>query len=139
MIALEGRRRRARALIHTMQKTFLLRSALLLASASLTGCFLTRVSDSHHAREVEELQAVGFTIDQARASATQKGYACDAQPDRGRTVRSALGDRKTDILRCSKTSAELICPQRRYVVFNIDPESGRVREVGQRITQKSCF
>jgi len=47
--------------------------------------------------------------------------------------------RKTDILQCNKSSAELICPQRRYVVFNLDPATGKVYAVGARITQQSCF
>lgn len=113
---------------------------VLLAALALHGCALTRVSDQRHAREVAELHAEGFTLQQARAAATQKGFACEAQPDRNRSVQTSDGVvRKTDVLRCSQASAELICPQRRYVVFNIDPESGKVYAVGQRITQQSCF
>ncbi|MNY76923.1 hypothetical protein D3C86_2166650 [compost metagenome] len=70
----------------------------------------------------------------------QKGFSCEAQPDRNRSVHAKDGVvRNTDILQCSKRSAELICPQRRYVVFNVDPESGKVYAVGQRINQQTCF
>lgn len=114
-------------------------SLLLLTSLAMGGCALTRVSETRHAKDVEGLNAVGFTLDEARTIATQNGFACEAQPDRNRSVQTQAGVRKTDVLQCNKSSAELICPQRRYVVFNIDPESGKVYSVGKRITPQSCF
>ena len=115
-------------------------SGLLIAALAVGGCALTRVSEKRHASEVAELNAVGLTLTQARALAMQKGFSCEAQPDRNRSVQAKDGVvRKTDILQCSKGSAELLCPQRRYVVFNVDPESGTVYAVGQRINQQTCF
>lgn len=113
---------------------------LLIAALALGGCALTRVSEKRHASEVAQLNAVGLTLAQARTLAMQQGFSCEAQPDRNRSVQAKDGVvRKTDILQCSKGSAELICPQRRYVVFNVDPESGKVYAVGQRINQQTCF
>lgn len=122
-----------------MKKRILRNSVLLIAAFALGGCALTRVSEIRHAKDVEGLNAVGFTLDEARTIATQNGFACEAQPDRNRSVQTQAGVRKTDVLQCNKSSAELICPQRRYVVFNIDPESGKVYSVGKRITPQSCF
>jgi hypothetical protein len=122
-----------------MKKNLRRLSLLSLAAITLAGCALTRVSDKRHAQDVEDLDAVGLTLEQARASATQKGFVCEPQPDRNRSVQTQTGVRKTDVLQCSKSSAQLICPQRRYVVFNIDPDSAKVYAVGRRITQQSCF
>ena len=112
---------------------------ILIASLALSGCILTRVSDARHAKEVGELNAVGLSLDAARELATQHGFECSPYIDKDRSVQ--IGDviRKTDILECNKSSLELICPQRRYVVFNVDPASGKVYAVGKRITQQSCF
>lgn len=121
-------------------KRHLLHISLLLGSAlALGGCALTRVSEKHHAKEAQELHAEGFTLEEARAAAMQKGYSCEQQPDRNRSVQKDGVVRKTDILQCNKSSAELICPQRRYVAFNLDPATGKVYAVGARITQQSCF
>lgn len=122
-----------------MKKRILHVSLLLATAFALGGCALTRVSEKHHAKEAEELQAVGFTLEQARAAAMQKGYTCEQEPDRNRSVQKDGVVRKTDILQCNKSSAELICPQRRYVVFNLDPATGKVYAVGARINQQSCF
>ncbi len=112
---------------------------ILIASLALNGCMLTRVSDSRHAKEVSELNAVGLSLDAARELATQHGFECSAYIDKNRSVHIDDVIRKTDILQCNKSSLELICPQRRYVVFNADPASGKVYAVGKRITQQSCF
>lgn len=120
-------------------KPRILHYSLLFTTLALAGCALTRVSDARHSRDVEQLQAVGFTVDQARAAAVKNGFTCEQHLDRNRSVQTASGIRKTDVLQCNKTSAELICPQRRYVVFNLDPETGKVYAVGQRINQQSCF
>lgn len=113
---------------------------LLLTAFALGGCALTRVSEARHAKEADALNAVGLPLEEARAIAMQNGYSCETQPDKNRSVQTKAGVvRKTDILQCNKSSAELICPQRRYVVFNVDPESGKVYAVGHRINQQSCF
>lgn len=122
-----------------MKQRLLRHSVLLLTSFALSGCALTRVSDARHSKDVDALNAVGLTVDEARAVAVKNGFTCEQHLDRDRSVQTSTGIRKTDFLQCNKTSAELICPQRRYVVFNIDPQSGKVYTVGRRITQQSCF
>ena len=112
---------------------------LLLTCFALGGCALTRVSEARHAKDVDALNAVGLPLEEARAIAMQHGYSCETQPDKNRSVQTNAGVRKTDVLQCNKSSAELICPQRRYVVFNVDPESGKVYAVGKRINPQSCF
>lgn len=111
----------------------------LLACSVLGGCALTRVSESTLADEAEKLHAVGLTMEAAKKVATEQGFDCSPYIDRGVSVSTDDGVRKTDMLECSKKSLELVCPQRRYVVFNIDPATGLVRAVGKRFTQNSCF
>lgn len=111
----------------------------LLACSALGGCALTRVSNATLAEEAEKLHAVGLTMDAARKVATEHGFECSPYINRDVSVSTNDGVRKTDMLECSKKSLELVCPQRRYVVFNIDPATGLVRAVGKRFTQNSCF
>ncbi|OWY27704.1 hypothetical protein [Herbaspirillum robiniae] len=118
----------------------MLRFTLMLISLSLlSACALTRVSDGAHRKEVDELDAVGLTLEAARAKAVENGFACDAQVRRNVSVATADGVRRSDTLECDKTSAELMCPQRRYVTFNADAASGKVYAVGARIARHSCF
>ncbi|SCX35944.1 hypothetical protein DSM25559_5221 [Agrobacterium rosae] len=119
----------------------MLRFLMLIALClSISGCGLTKVPDFIHDRDVNRLDAVGVTLETARNMATRNGFRCNQSLDRNRTVVSKdKVQRKTDILECHKTSLDLVCPQRRYVVFNADPQSGRVYSVGRRITQHSCF
>jgi hypothetical protein len=112
---------------------------ILVASLVLNGCMLTRVSDTRHAKEVSELDAVGLSIDAARDLATRHGFECDTYVEKDRYVKINDVVRKTDVFQCNKSSMELICPQRRFVVFNVDPESGKIYAVGKRIRQQSCF
>ncbi|MBD9390363.1 hypothetical protein IB237_24475 [Agrobacterium sp. AGB01] len=116
-------------------------SVLLITglSLTLTSCGFTRASERGHAREVSKINAVGVSLDTAREMAVKKGFLCDQSVDRGRTVVSGGITRKTDILSCHKKSLELICPQRRYVIFNAYPATGKVYYVGGRITEHSCF
>ncbi|MCM2454831.1 hypothetical protein HGO37_05465 [Rhizobium sp. CG4] len=116
-------------------------SVLLITglSLTLTSCGFTRASERGHAREVSKINAVGVSLDTAREMAVKKGFLCDQSVDRGRTVVSDGVTRKTDILSCHKKSLELICPQRRYVIFNAYPATGKVYRVGNRITEHSCF
>ncbi|WP_298410927.1 hypothetical protein [Janthinobacterium sp.] len=111
----------------------------LLACALLAGCALTRVSDATLAAEVDQLHAVGLTMDAARKVATEQGFECSPYINRDVSVSTPQGTRKTDMLECSKKSLELVCPQRRYVVFNLEPSTGLVRSVGKRFNQNSCF
>jgi len=112
---------------------------ILIASLALNGCVLTRVSESRHAKEVSELNAVGLSLDAARELATRHGFECDEYVEKNRNVVVNDVSRKTDILECRKSSLELLCPQSRYVVFNADPASGKVYVVGKRIREHTCF
>lgn len=115
-------------------------SVIVAACLSISGCGLTKVPDFVHDRDVSKLDAVGVSLEAARAMATRNGFRCNQSLDRNRTVVAKDNvQRKTDILECHKTSFDLVCPQRRYVVFNADPQSGIVYSVGRRITQHSCF
>ncbi len=115
-------------------------SAKMAACLGISGCGLTKVPDFAHDHDVNRLDAVGVSLESARAMATENGCRCDKTLDRSRTVVTKDNvQRKTDILECHKTSFDLVCPQRRYVVFNADPQSGKVYSVGRRITQHSCF
>ena len=112
---------------------------LLIACFTLGGCILTRVSDNTHAKEVDGLHAVGLSLDAAKQRAIQAGYDCEPNPDPDVSVQTESGVHKMMVLQCNKTSLELVCPQRRYVVFNANPQSKIVLLVGKRITQQSCF
>jgi hypothetical protein len=116
-------------------------SVLLIAGLclSLTSCAFTRASERGHAREVSKINAVGVSMETARDMAVKKGFLCDQNVDKGRSVVIDGKIRKTDILSCHKRSLELVCPQRRYVVFNADPKTGKVYSIGGRITEHSCF
>lgn len=111
----------------------------MLVCSALGGCALTRVSDATLAEEVEQLPAVGLSMDAARKVATEHGFECSPYINRDGSVSTNDGVRKTDMLECSKRSLELACPQCRYVVFNIAPATGLVSAVGKRFTQNSCF
>lgn len=112
---------------------------VLMVSFMLSGCALTRVSDATHAKEVNQLDVIGLTLDEARESAIRHGYECSTHPKLNVTVATESGNRKSNTLECDKASAEVFCPQRRIVVFNADVGSGKVYAVGKRITQNSCF
>jgi hypothetical protein len=115
-------------------------SVVLLTCLSLSNCGITRVSESSHAKSVSKIDAVGVSLDVARGMAVKAGFQCNEHIDRNRSVQGDDGVvRKTNTLSCDKTSLELVCPQRRYVVFNADPKSGKVYSVGNRITEHSCF
>lgn len=113
---------------------------LLAAGVSVSGCGLTKVPEFIHEKDVSRVNAVGSSLDTARAMATRNGFKCDDYIDRNRTVVTKDNvQRKTNILQCHKTSLDLVCPQRRYIVFNADVESGKIYSIGKRITQHSCF
>lgn len=107
---------------------------------SLSGCMLTRVTQASHQKEVAKFDVIGLTMEAAKAQAVQRGFDCDPG-EQFRNVSSVADGtvRKADIFTCSKSSAELVCPQRRYVSFTADAKTGLVYAVGGRITEHSCF
>ncbi|HBV2906294.1 TPA: hypothetical protein JD824_RS02320 [Citrobacter freundii] len=111
---------------------------LLLFTCTLTGCILTRVSDSAHAKEVDSLNVVGLSLDAARKRATEKGFECSEYSNLN-TVVTDDGEHRWLQTECSKKSAEMFCPQMRFVVLNIDPKTNNVIEVGKYIDQRTCF
>ncbi|MBJ9293936.1 hypothetical protein GHT40_06445 [Citrobacter werkmanii] len=111
---------------------------LLLFTCTLTGCALTRVSDSAHAQEVDSLNVIGLSLDAARQRATEKGFACSNDGNLN-TVVTDDGEHRWLQTECSKKSSEQFCPQTRYVVLNVDPETNNVVDVGKYIDQNTCF
>ncbi|TDS83453.1 hypothetical protein EDF78_1249 [Rahnella sp. BIGb0236] len=110
----------------------------LLFTQLLSGCSLTRVSEKSHAREVESLNLIGMSLDAAEEKLSKEGFDCSDYPETNR-VQTQSGARTLIQLDCSKRSLELICPQIRYAVLNVDPQSLKVVLVGNRITQQACF
>ena len=111
---------------------------LLLFACTLTGCVLTRVSDSAHAKEVDSLNVVGLSLDAARQRATEKGFVCSEYSNLN-TVVTDYGQHRWLQTECSKKSAEQFCPQTRFVVLNVDPETNNVVDVSKYIDQNTCF
>lgn len=111
---------------------------LLLFTCTLTGCALTRVSDSAHAQEVDSLNVIGLSLDAARQRATEKGFVCSNDGNLN-TVVTDDGEHRWLQTECSKKSAEQFCPQTRFVVLNVDPETNNVVDVGKYIDQNTCF
>lgn len=111
---------------------------LLLFSCTLTGCVLTRVSDSAHAKEVDSLNVIGLSLDAARQRATDKGFTC-SEYENLNTVVTEDGEHRWLQTECSKKSAELFCPQMRFVVLNVDPDTNRVVDIGNYINQHTLY
>ncbi|MDU1873753.1 hypothetical protein [Citrobacter sp.] len=111
---------------------------LLLFTCTLTGCALTRVSDGAHAQEVDSLNVIGLSLDAARQRATERGFVCSNDGNLN-TVVTDDGEHRWLQTECSKKSAEQFCPQTRYVVLNVDPETNNVVDVGKYIDQNTCF
>lgn len=112
--------------------------ALCFITSLLTGCVLSRVSESAHAKEVDELHVVGMSLDAARAAVTQRGYTCSPHAALYH-VSTDDGDHQWLQTECDKQSLEVVCPQIRSVVLNVDPTSQKVVMVGKTITQHACF
>lgn len=110
----------------------------LLSTQLLSGCVLTRVSEKSHAREVDSLNLIGMSLDAAKGKLSKEGFDCSDYPETNR-VQTKSGPRTLIQLDCSKRSLELICPQIRYAVLNVDPQSFKVVLVGKRITDQACF
>lgn len=111
---------------------------LLLFTCTLTGCALTRVSDGAHAQEVDSLNVIGLSLDAARQRATERGFVCSNDGNLNTFVTDD-GEHRWLQTECSKKSAEQFCPQTRYVVLNVDPETNNVVDVGKYIDQNTCF
>lgn len=119
-------------------KKILIPIFFLLFAQLLSGCSLTRVSEKSHAREVESLNLIGMSLDAAKEKLIKEGFDCSDYPETNR-VQTQSGARTLMQLDCSKRSLELICPQIRYAVLNVDPQSFKVVLMGKRITQQACF
>lgn len=119
-------------------KTILRFMLLLLFTSTLSSCTLTRVSDSTHAKEVDELNVIGLSLEAARQRATEKGFVC-SEYGNVNTVVTEQGERRWLQTECSKKSAELFCPQMRFVVLNVNPNTNRVVDVGNYVNQHTCF
>ncbi|TDS83463.1 hypothetical protein EDF78_12419 [Rahnella sp. BIGb0236] len=119
-------------------KKILIPIFFLLFAQFLSGCSLTRVSEKSHAREVESLNLIGMSLDAAKEKLIKEGFDCSDYPETNR-VQTQSGARTLMQLDCSKRSLELICPQIRYAVLNVDPQSFKVVLMGKRITQQACF
>ncbi|WOU46793.1 hypothetical protein [Citrobacter portucalensis] len=120
-------------------KTILRFMLLLLFTSTLSSCTLTRVSDSTtHAKEVDELNVIGLSLEGARQRATEKGFVC-SEYGNVNTVVTEQGEHRWLQTECSKKSAELFCPQMRFVVLNVDPNTNRVVDVGNYVNQHTCF
>ncbi|MCX8990254.1 hypothetical protein [Citrobacter portucalensis] len=119
-------------------KTILRFMLLLLFTSTLTSCTLTCVSDSTHAKEVDELNVIGLSLEAARQRATEKGFVC-SEYGNVNTVVTEQGEHRWLQTECSKKSAELFCPQMRFVVLNVDPNTNRVVDVGNYVNQHTCF
>lgn len=96
-------------------KTILRFALLLLFTSTLSSCTLTRVSDSTLAKEVDELNVIGLSLEAARQRATEKGFVC-SEYGNVNTVVTEQGEHRWLQTECSKKSAELFCPQMRFVV-----------------------
>ena len=119
-------------------KTILHFALLLLFTSTLSSCTLTRVSDSTLAKEVDELNVIGLSLEAARQRATEKGFVC-SEYGNVNTVVTEQGEHRWLQTECSKKSAELFCPQMRFVVLNVEPSTNTVVDVGNYINQHTCF
>lgn len=68
----------------------------------------------------------------------RKGFECSEYSNLN-TVVTDDGEHRWLQTECSKKSAEMFCPQMRFVVLNIDPKTNTVIEVGKYIDQHTCF
>lgn len=114
-------------------------SLLLIGCLTLNGCGLTKIPESWHDNEINRLDTVGVSLEEARTKATRRGFKCSENIQFNRTIWDGGTERKVNTLQCYKQSLDLICPQTRYVVFNADPRSGKVLSAGGRITEFTCF
>lgn len=127
-----------RTMRNKKSKTILRFALLLLFTSTLSSCTLTRISDSTLAKEVDELNVIGLSLEAARQRATEKGFVC-SEYGNVNTVVTEQGEHRWLQTECSKKSAELFCPQMRFVVLNVEPSTNTVVDVGNYINQHTCF
>jgi hypothetical protein len=120
--------------------------ACLLFAALVSGCAFTRISPEAHQTEVSGLGLVGLAEDDALARVRAAGFRCDStlnstSRDTQWSTRSpgSPGHVTARGLTCTKKSAELMCPQTRFLRFETEVDSGRVIEVTSRTVEQSCF
>ena len=119
-----------RTMRNKKSKTILRFALLLLFTSTLSSCTLTK--------EVDELNVIGLSLEEARQRATEKGFVC-SEYGNVNTVVTEQGDHRWLQTECSKKSAELFCPQMRFVVLNVEPSTNTVVDVGNYINQHTCF
>lgn len=104
----------------------------------LAGCVWTRVSMKSHASEVESLHLLGMNYKDAMEKIRQAGFQCTWVPSRP-FASSRAGGQVVIEDACWKRSAELACPQYRYVKFQYLPDDGKVVTVWPDITDQGCW
>ncbi len=109
-------------------------SLLFISSVALHGCALTRVSGSAHKEEVERLNLIELNHADAIAKLTASGFTCYNE-----RLSSVVSGRKIEIATCYKKSAELICPQIRKAIIEVDVNSKKVSSVRTHMVDKGCF
>lgn len=110
----------------------------LLLICLLPGCSLTRVSDAAFSDEVDNLNVIGLSLNDARQKVSRQGFTCNDDFITSH-VQTDTGVQRLYQLECSKTNLELMCPQIRNVVLDADIKTHKVILVGKRITQRACF
>ena len=83
-------------------------------------------------------QPFTYAMEAARQRATEKGFVC-SEYGNVNTVVTEQGEHRWLQTECRKKSAELFCPQMRFVVLNVDPNTNRVVDVGNYVNQHTCF
>lgn len=124
--------------VHQNNNTILRVAFLLILSFALAGCALTRVSASSHDKDVDELNVIGLNLDAARQKAIVDGFVCSKDANLN-LVQTESGSHKWLQTECSKKSLELFCPQMRFIVLNVAPDTNKVVDVGKYIIQHTCF
>ena len=114
--------------------------ACLLFAALVSGCALTRVSPAAHRAEVHGLGLVGLSEADALTRVRAADFRCDSTwNSTWRDTQGSPGRETARGLTCTKKSAELMCPQTRFLRFETAVDSGRVTEVTSRTVEQSCF
>lgn len=112
---------------------------IIVSSIFLCGCALTRVSNSAHEQEVKGLALIGLTYNEAIAKVNNAGFSCYTHLETQPYKSTRADGKEVKVRTCWKKSAELVCPQRRYVHFEFSPIDERVVAMWPSITEQSCF
>jgi len=107
---------------------------LFISFVALHGCVLTRISNSAHTEEVERLNLIELNRADAIVKLTTSGFKCYDEK-----LSSIVSGRKVEIETCYKKSAELICPQIRKAIIEVDVNSKKVSSVRADMVDKGCF